>query len=362
VFHPWLNFESSRIFNLPVEIIEMSTLEEQLLALKTNAPADFASVSDAAGLEAIRVKYLGRHGILPGLMKQLGSAPPLKRVKLGQLANEAKAAVQQAFESRKSQLKSVGAVPQPRDAPTEGLLDITLPGRSHPMGRLHPLTQTMERIVSIFQRLGFMIAEGPEIEDEWHCFDALNTPPDHPARDLQDTLYLRDGRLLRTQTSTVQIRVMETQQPPIRMIAPGRVFRRDEVDATHSACFTQIEGLYVNEGVSVAELKGTMELFFQELVGPNIQTRFRPHFFPYTEPSFEIDLSATALGLKGKKWLEIAGCGMVDPHVFQAVGYDSERYTGFAFGMGVERIAMILYGIDDIRLFYENDLRFLQQF
>ncbi len=340
----------------------MSTLEKQLLALKTSAPADFTSASDAMALEAVRVKYLGRHGILPILMKQLGSVPPLERVNLGKLANETKTVVQQAFEIRESQLKSVGASRGCGTAPAEGLLDITLPGRHHPSGQLHPLTQTMERVVSIFQRLGFTIAEGPEIEDEWHCFDALNTPPDHPARDLQDTLYLKDGRLLRTQTSTVQIRVMETRQPPIRMIAPGRCFRHDEVDATHSACFTQIEGLYVNENVSVAELKGTMDLFFRELLGPETKTRFRPHFFPYTEPSFEIDFSTGALGLRDKEWLEIAGCGMVDPHVFKAVGYDPERYTGFAFGMGVERIAMILYGIDDIRLFYENDLRFLHQF
>jgi len=334
----------------------MPSLEEQFLALKAGAPQDFSAAPDATALEAVRVKYLGRQGRLPDLMKQLGSAPPSDRTRLGKLANEAKSAVQTSFETRKSELESSQAGIEAAS------FDPTLPGRRRSIGRLHPLTQTTQRVVSIFRRLGFTIAEGPEIEDEWHCFDALNTPADHPARDLQDTLYLKDGRLLRTQTSTVQIRVMETHKPPIRIIAPGRVFRRDEVDATHSACFHQIEGLYVAENVSVADLKGAMEFFFCELLGPDTKTRFRPHFFPYTEPSFEIDFSAASLGIKGRGWLEIAGCGMVDPNVFKAVGYDPERYTGYAFGMGVERIAMILHGIDDIRLFYQNDLRFLRQF
>jgi len=333
-----------------------TSLEEQLHALKTQAPSDFSAAADADALEAVRVKYLGRQGSLPELMKLLGSAAAEDRGRLGKLANEVKQVVQTSFDAQKQKLESAKA------EAAAGLFDASLPGRRRKLGKLHPLTQTTERIVTIFQNLGFTVAEGPEIEDEWHCFDALNTPADHPARDLQDTLYLQDGRLLRTQTSTVQIRVMETHKPPIRIIAPGRVFRRDEVDATHSACFHQIEGLYVAENVSVADLKGTLEHFFRELLGPETKTRFRPHFFPYTEPSFEIDFSAAALGLKGKEWLEIAGCGMVDPAVFKSVGYDPERYTGFAFGMGVERIAMILHGIDDIRLFYQNDSRFLQQF
>ncbi len=332
----------------------MPTLEEQLLAIKSQAPTDFSSSENVETLEMARVKYLGRQGVLPELMKQLGLVPASDRGRLGKLANETKNIVHSAFETRHQELQS--------SSKPSSEFDPTLPGRKRSVGYLHPLTQTMERVVSIFQRLGFTVVEGPEIEDPWHCFDALNTPPDHPARDLQDTLYLKDGRLLRTQTSTVQIRVMETCQPPIRIIAPGRVYRRDEVDATHSACFHQIEGLYVDEKVSVAQLKGTMEHFFRELLGPETKTRFRPHFFPYTEPSFEIDFSAASLGLKGKEWLEIAGCGMVDPHVFKAVGYDSERFTGYAFGLGVERIAMILHGIDDIRLFYQNDLRFLRQF
>ena len=331
-------------------------LEEQFLSLKTQAPADFAAAADTTALEAVRVKYLGRQGTLPELMKQLGAAPAADRAILGRLANETKTIVQSAFDTRKNQLESGSS------GRADKFFDPTLPGRVRPVGRLHPLTQTIERSVAILQRLGFTVAEGPLIEDEWHCFDALNTPADHPARDLQDTLYLKDGRLLRTHTSTVQIRVMETHQPPIRIIAPGPAFRRDEGDATHSPCFTQIEGLYVAEGVSVADLKGTLEYFFRELLGPDTRTRLRPHFFPFTEPSFEVDLSAAALGIKGREWLEIGGCGMVDPNVFKAVGYDPERWTGFAFGWGIERMAMILHGIDDIRLFYENDLRFLHQF
>jgi phenylalanyl-tRNA synthetase alpha chain len=336
--------------------LQSPSLEEQLQKVQTGAPDDFRSAKDAQSLEETRVKYLGRQGILPELMKQLGTVPATDRGRLGRLANEVKNVVHQSFENRQKEIEASKA------SQAASTFDPTLPGRRRPIGRIHPLVQTMERVVEIFRRLGFNIAEGPEIEDEWHCFDALNTPADHPARDLQDTLYLRDGRLLRTQTSTVQIRIMENHQPPIRIIAPGRVYRRDEVDATHSACFTQIEGLYVAENVSVADLKGTLDYFFKELLGAETKTRFRPHFFPYTEPSFEIDFSASSLGIKGREWLEIAGCGMVDPQVFKSVGYDPEKYTGFAFGMGIERIAMILHRIDDIRLFYQNDLRFLHQF
>jgi phenylalanyl-tRNA synthetase alpha chain len=334
----------------------MATLEEQLTSLKETAPREFAGASDASTIENVRIKYLGRQGLLPELMKQLGGIPAEERGRMGKLANEAKTVVQTALDARLKEIEAAQAQQK-----TAGF-DPTLPGRIRSVGHSHPLTQTTERVVSIFRRLGFTVAEGPEIEDEWHCFDALNTPADHPARDLQDTLYLKDGRLLRTQTSTVQIRTMEKYQPPIRIIAPGRVYRRDEVDATHSACFTQIEGLYVDEGVSVADLKGLVDHFCKELLGPKTKTRFRPHFFPYTEPSFEIDFSAASLGIKNKEWLEIGGCGMVDPNVFKAVGYDTERYTGYAFGMGIERIAMILHQIDDIRLFYQNDIRFLRQF
>ncbi|MDP9292305.1 MAG: phenylalanine--tRNA ligase subunit alpha, partial [Verrucomicrobiota bacterium] len=226
----------------------------------------------------------------------------------------------------------------------------------------------LDRGIGIFRRMGFALAEGPDVETEWHCFDALNTPPDHPARNEQDTFYLPDGRLLRSHTSTVQIRTMETQPPPVRIIAPGSAYRRDEVDATHLAQFTQMEGLYVDENVSVADLKGTVEFFFRELFGKDAECRFRPHFFPFTEPSFEIDVRSSALN-GGSKWLEIAGCGMVDPAVFEAVNgkrgdtaYDPEKWTGFAFGFGLDRLSMISSGAPDIRYFSENDIRFLAQF
>jgi len=271
--------------------------------------------------------------------------------------------------------------------------DFTLPGRRRALGKLHPLTQVTEDIVRSFRKIGFVVADGPEIEDEYHCFDALNTPADHPARDTQDTFYLEssgrnpalqlasgagttspspggEGRgeggakplLLRTHTSSVQIRVMEKQPPPIRIIVPGRVYRRDNADATHNPTFQQVEGLYVDKGVTAADLKGTVEFVFRELMGNDVKIRFRPHYFSYTEPSFEIDFTSALVKKMGKDWLEIAGCGMVHPKVFENVGYDPEVWTGWAFGFGIERIAMIRYGISDIRLFYENDVRFLRQF
>jgi phenylalanyl-tRNA synthetase alpha chain len=242
--------------------------------------------------------------------------------------------------------------------------DFTAPGRQRVLGKLHPLTQTTDDIVRSFRRIGFAVADGPEIEDEYHCFDALNTPADHPARDTQDTFYVDtpDKLLLRTHTSSVQIRVMEKQPPPIRIIVPGRVYRRDNADATHNPTFQQIEGLYVDKNVTAADLKGTVEFVFKELLGEDVRIRFRPHYFSYTEPSFEIDFSSGLTRKMGKDWLEIAGCGMVHPKVFENVGYDPDVWTGWAFGFGIERIAMIRYGINDIRLFYENDLRFLAQF
>jgi phenylalanyl-tRNA synthetase alpha chain len=252
--------------------------------------------------------------------------------------------------------------------------DFTLPGRRPALGKLHPLTQVTEDIVRSFRKLGFVVADGPEVEDEYHCFDALNTPADHPARDTQDTFYLAASNpavgaapapaplLLRTHTSSVQIRVMKKQPPPVRIIVPGRVYRRDNADATHNPTFHQVEGLYVDRKVTVGDLKGTVEFVFRELMGPETRIRFRPHYFSYTEPSFEIDFSSALTRKMGKEWLEIAGCGMVHPQVFENVGYDAEQWTGWAFGFGIERIAMIRYGINDIRLFYENDVRFLNQF
>jgi phenylalanyl-tRNA synthetase alpha chain len=282
--------------------------------------------------------------------------------RIGKLLNEARATVTAAIDARKAALEAE------RDAKALSGIDLTLPGTPLPVGAIHPITQLLDRAIQIFRQMGFALADGPDIETEWHCFDALNTPADHPARNEQDTFYLPDGRLLRTQTSTVQVRTMEQFAPPVRIIAPGGVYRRDEVDATHLAQFTQIEGLYVDEGVTLGDLKGTIEYFFRELLGRDVQVRMRPHFFPFTEPSFEIDIKAAALG-RGDRWLELAGCGMVDPAVFQEMNrkrgdnaYDPEKYTGFAFGFGLDRLAMILSGVSDIRLFTENDVRFLTQY
>jgi phenylalanyl-tRNA synthetase alpha chain len=275
------------------------------------------------------------------------------------LINLAKVELEAAMASRREELELKAAMP------TQAT-DFTLPGRRRTLGKLHPLTQVTEDIVRAFRKIGFVVADGPEVEDEWHCFDALNTPVDHPARDTQDTFYIEGSaakrQLLRTHTSSVQIRVMEKQSPPIRIIAPGRVYRRDNADATHNPTFQQIEGLYVDKGVTVGDLKGTVEFVFKELLGSEVKVRFRPHYFSYTEPSFEIDFSSPMVKKMGKEWLEIAGCGMVHPQVFENVGYDPEVWTGWAFGFGIERIAMIRYEINDIRLFYENNIRFLQQF
>jgi len=333
---------------------------EQISELERQAAATLDAVTDPKGLEDARLKFLARKGALPALMERLKEVPNDKKREVGQALNALKNRVQSLFDAAKERIES---------ATEEAGIDPTLPGRPVPDGHLHLITQVTDRIVGIFRRLGFAIAEGPDVETEWHNFDALNTPQDHPARNEQDTFYLdrpadpKYGRfLLRTQTSPVQIRVMQSQRPPVRVICPGRCYRRDEIDATHSSSFHQVEGLAVDRGISLADLKGTLEFFFRELLGPGTRMRFRPHFFPFTEPSFEVDLSSESLGRTGKDWLEIAGCGMVDPAVFEAVGYDPETYTGYAFGLGVERIVMILHGIPDIRLFEQNDLRFLRQF
>jgi len=340
----------------------MTELEQQLQSIRADAETAIAACGDAQALLQIKAKYLGQQGLITAAMKQLGSLPKEDRPRVGKLANEVKTALTAAIEAKQADLEA-------QAASSRSAMDTTLPGRRHRMGRLHPLTQVFEQTVAIFRRLGFAVEDGPEIEDEWHCFDALNTPADHPARDIQDTLYVdlpphpQYGRyLLRTHTSPVQIRTMLKRKPPIRIVAPGRVFRRDNPDATHSPMFHQIEGLYVDSNVSVADLKGTVEFFFQQLLDPDTKVRFRPHFFPYTEPSFEIDLSTPHFRARGKQWIEIAGCGMVDPNVFKAVGYPEDVYTGWAFGFGIERLAMIQYGISDIRLFTENDVRFLEQF
>ena len=352
----------------------MSFLNE-IEPLKQTALAELKAAPDLAALEQTKGAWLGPHGKFTALMKQLGTLPKEEKPAAGKLINTVKIELEAALAGRRSELELAAALPK---EPT----DFTLPGRRRALGKLHPLTQVTEDIVRSFRKIGFAVADGPEVEDEYHCFDALNTPVDHPARDTQDTFYLAnhapnappspggEGRgegerkplLLRTHTSSVQIRVMKSQPPPVRIIVPGRVYRRDNADATHNPTFHQIEGLYVDKGVTVGDLKGTVEFVFQELMGSDVKIRFRPHYFSYTEPSYEIDFTNALVKKMGKDWLEIAGCGMVHPKVFENVGYDPEVWTGWAFGFGIERIAMIRYEINDIRLFYENDLRFLRQF
>jgi phenylalanyl-tRNA synthetase alpha chain len=335
-------------------------MEETLHALRSQALAELDASSSEPAVEAVRVKYLGRAGSISLLSEGMKTVSKEDKPRIGKLLNEVRTQVTAAIDARKAALQEA------RDAAAVTGLDTTLPGIPAWRGALHPMTLLLDRAIQIFRRMGFALADGPDIETEWHCFDALNTPPDHPARNEQDTFYLHDGRLLRTQTSTIQVRTMEAQPPPIRIIGPGSAYRRDEIDATHLAQFTQMEGLCVDEGVTLADLKGTVEFFFRELLGGAAQVRFRPHFFPFTEPSFEIDIKAPALG---DAWLELAGCGMVDPAVFQAINarrgdtaYDPETISGWAFGFGIERLAMIISAIPDIRYLIENDLRFLEQF
>ncbi|MDA7916486.1 phenylalanine--tRNA ligase subunit alpha [Verrucomicrobia bacterium] len=347
----------------------MSILDE-ISPLKEAALKEFTVADCSAALEEARIRYIGTKGQFTALMKQMGSVPKEDRPEAGKQINQAKVAIETAFGERETAIKLQDAMPTKAT-------DFSLPGRRPALGKLHPLTQVTEDIVRSFRKIGFAVADGPEIEDEYHCFDALNTPLDHPARDLQDTFYVngpastgggvlepgvRPEHLLRTHTSSVQIRAMKTQEPPVRIIVPGRVYRSDSPDRTHNPTFQQIEGLYVDKGVTVSDLKGTVEFVFKELLGKDVKIRFRPHYFSYTEPSFEIDFSSAITRKMGKEWLEIAGCGMVHPSVFETVGYDPEKWSGWAFGFGIERIAMIRYAIDDIRLFYQSDLRFLKQF
>jgi len=329
--------------------------------LMEDALVEAQGAADAAGIEAVRIKYLGRQGRLPEIMKGLKSLTPEERPLAGQAANQLKQRLTKQLADRKDVLEPVA------DTASDHF-DVTLPGRWRGLGSRHPISQVIEETVGIFRRLGFTVADGPDIDTPFHNFDALNTPADHPSRDAQDTFYLDPEQLLRTQTSTIQIRYMQEHKPPVRILAPGRCFRRDTTDATHSANFHQIEGLYVDKQVSLADLKGDLSYFIHELMGKDTQIRFRPHFFPFTEPSVEVDFSCHLCEgkgcrvCKGSGWIEIAGAGLVDPEVFKAVGYDPEAVKGYAFGMGVERIAMIRYGIADIRMFYENDERFLSQF
>jgi phenylalanyl-tRNA synthetase alpha chain len=335
----------------------------EIEAIKAEALSAAAAAETAQDIEAVRIKYLGRKGLLPQIMKSLKDVAPEERAGVGQGANALKNALSKALEQRQSDLTSGAQAAAPAAS-----FDPTLPGRWQTRGTMHPISLVIEEAVRIFGRLGFTVAEGPDVETGYRNFEALNTPDYHPSLDTQDTFWLESGELLRTQTSPVQIRMMEKQPPPIRIVTPGRCYRRDTTDATHSANFHQIEGLYVDTDVSLADLKGTLAYFAKEMMGPDVKVRFRPHFFPFTEPSVEADFSChvcKGVGCRVCKqsgWIEIAGAGMVDPRVFERVGYDAEAVMGYAFGMGIERIAMIKYGVPDIRMLYDNDVRFLNQF
>lgn len=330
---------------------ELNTIESQLQALNQDATGAIAAAESLDGLEQLRVNYLGKKGELSQILRGMGKLDKVDRPRIGSLANEVKEALQSNLENRR-QILQTEQIQAQLAAET---IDVTMPGVSRPQGRIHPLNGTIDRALDIFVGLGYTVSTGPEMESDYYNFEALNTPPDHPARDMQDTFYLPDGNLLRTHTSSVQIRYMEKHEPPLRIVAPGRVYRRDTVDATHSAVFHQVELLAIDKGLTFTDLKGTIKQFLYQMFG-EVPIRFRPSYFPFTEPSAEVDVQ-----WKGK-WLEVLGCGTVDPNVLKAVGYDPETYTGFAAGFGVERFAMVLHQMDDIRRLYSSDLRFLRQF
>lgn len=338
-------------------------MKEELETIKNEALAKVGECEDLAALTQLQVEYLGRKGALTGLLRQTGSLPPEERPAFGKLSNRIKNELQTAIDEKRESFEKA----QWENELKTGAVDVTLPGIRPALGRLHPITLVLNEIIRIFEGLGFEVATGPEIETEYNNFDALNMPKDHPARDMQDTFFIDDSVVLRTQTSPVQIRTMLAQAPPVRIIAPGKVFRRDD-DLTHSPMFFQVEGLVVDEDITLGDLKGVLEAFVHKLYGPETKSRFRPSFFPFTEPSAEVDIQCVICGGDGCRtcshtgWLEILGSGMVHPKVFEAVGYDPEKYTGFAFGLGVDRIAMLKYGVEDIRLFYENNMKFLEQF
>jgi phenylalanyl-tRNA synthetase alpha chain len=346
-------------------------MQETLSAILAKAGPELAALQTRADFEAAKARYVGPHGEFTALMKQMGTVPKEQRPAMGKLVNEAKAQLQAQLDATLERIAAAEIAAQLGPA-----VDPTLPSPDAGPGTMHPLTQVREEMCRILRKAGFTVADGPEVETEYYCFDALNTPADHPARAEQDTFYFPENAkfgniarkvpgekyLLRTHTSSVQIRTMLKGEPPIRIVSPGRVYRRDTTDATHSANFHQLECLYVDRNVTVRDLKALLDYIFASLLGKDTKTRFRPHYFGYTEPSFEVDLSAKHLPKVNKEWIEIGGCGMVDPSVFEAVGYDPEVWTGYAFGMGLERLAMLVYGIDDIRYFYQNDVRFLKQF
>lgn len=339
-------------------------MKNQLESIRQAAKDALEHVSLIQDLEQLRIQYLGKKGELTAILKQMGKLSPEERPQVGQMANEVRTYIEGAIESKKAQL----AQKKQQEQLKAEKIDVTLPGNKITLGAKHPLSIVLDEIKEIFVGMGFEIVEGPEVEYDYYNFEALNIPKDHPARDTQDTFYINDNILLRTQTSPVQVRVMEKQKPPIRVISPGRVYRSDAVDATHSPLFHQIEGLVVDKGITFADLKGTLEIFVRRLYGEDSVVRFRPHHFPFTEPSAEVDVQCFSCHgegcrlCKGEGWIEILGCGMVHPKVLANCGIDPEVYSGFALGMGLERVVMRRYGIDDMRLFFENDMRFLKQF
>ena len=339
-------------------------MKEQLEAIRAAAKKALSDCADSKVLETLRVQYLGKKGELTGILKQMGKLSAEERPAMGQLANQVRADIETALADKQKKLAEA-MLAHKLEAET---LDITLPGKKQKVGSMHPLTIVENEIREIFLGMGFSVADGPEVEYDYYNFEALNLPPDHPARDTQDTFYITDNILLRTQTSSVQVHVMENQKPPIRVISPGRVYRSDAVDATHSPLFHQIEGLVVDKGITMADLKGTLNAVIREIYGPDTVTRFRPHHFPFTEPSCEVDIQCHKCGgkgcptCKGEGWIEVLGAGMVHPKVLRNCGIDPDEYSGFAFGMGLERFAMGHFKISDLRLIFENDERFLQQF
>ena len=336
---------------------------DMLEDVKKQAEAELSSVQDEISLQNLKAKFVGRKGVITEILKGMKDIPDSDRPRMGKLINETKTFVEDLIDSRLNEIRDE----KKRRSLYEEKIDVTLPGRGMPVGARHPITQVMDEVTAIFERMGFEVAEGPEVETDYYNFEALNIPKNHPARDMQDTFYVSDEIVLRTHTSPVQIRVMEKRKPPVKVIAPGKVYRCDS-DISHTPMFHQIEGLLVDEGVTFGDLKGVLTEFVRLVFGEGVGVRFRPSFFPFTEPSAEVDIACLICGGKGCRvckntgWLEILGCGMVDPEVFRSVGYDPDKYSGFAFGMGIERIAMLKFGINDIRLFFENDIRFLRQF
>ena len=333
---------------------------DELKALEEKALSEISQAADAQALEAVRTRWLGRKGELTGMLRKTGTLPPEQRPAFGQAVNAIKGRLAEAVEAASAKQASGAGLKR-------GVEDPTLPGVHPRMGHLHPVTKVERLILEIFTRMGFDVVESPEVELDWYNFEALNLPPDHPARDMQDTFYIASDVVLRTHTSPVQVRTMESTPPPLRIVCPGKTYRRDS-DATHTPMFTQVEGLMVDKGISFADLKGVLTAFVHQMFGTDTPVRFRPSFFPFTEPSAEVDIGCVVCNGEGCRvcshtgWLEILGSGMVDPNVFRNVGYDPDEVTGFAFGMGIERIAMLLWGIDDLRMFYDNDLRFIRQF